>query len=145
MGEKRVENGGWRGEGAKSGRMSDVDVHTSSVYDEVEIEDMEFNKVLLSQKSTTNHSNSKFLLSTPLLVCFSLRIQWSGLRLNMHIYRSQVPFIIRALGDKFQITVDELLDGEGAPLANIKLKMFEYCMSLSCILFHILKIKGFTN
>ena len=80
------------------GRMSDVDVHTSSVYDEVEIEDMEFNKVLLlSQKSTMNHSNSRFLLSTPLLVCFSLRIQWSGLRLNMHIYRSQVPFIIRAL------------------------------------------------
>jgi hypothetical protein len=71
-------------------------VHTSSVYDEVEIEDMEFNKVLLLfPKSTMNHSNS--ILSTPLLVCYSLRIQWSGLRLNMHIYRSQVPFIIRAL------------------------------------------------
>ena len=81
-------------------RMSDVDVHTSSVYDEVEIEDMEFIKVLLSQKSTMNHSNSMFFLSlpsSPLLVYFSLRIQWSGLCLNLHIYRSQVPFIIRDL------------------------------------------------
>ena len=73
------------------------------------------------------------------MLLFVSTMEWSASEYE-HVQESSTFYYPCPCGDKFQITVDELLDGEGAPLANIKLKMFEYCMSLSCILFPIPKI-----
>ena len=70
-----------------------------SVYDEVEIEDMDFDKVCALRLQRVKASCACVLL------CF----------FDVHLRQEKNTFYYPCpCGDKFQISIDELLDGEGA-------------------------------
>ena len=89
-----------------------------SVYDEVEIEDMEFDKVQHLQRvraglAGVQRARARARVSRGERVCALARDR------RCRFQEASMFYYPCPCGDKFQISIDELLDGEGARRGNV--------------------------